>query len=82
MRKRMSKPECIDAEGRLDLEYFRPKVLDNITWTDDTIHDLVEGIKLHGVGNWTEIQADFLPMLVRCKTLFWAAVSCTFTAVS
>eukprot|EP00750_Incisomonas_marina_P028678 INCI6824.1.p1 GENE.INCI6824.1~~INCI6824.1.p1 ORF type:complete len:148 (+),score=31.64 INCI6824.1:251-694(+) len=63
MRKAMSKPECIDADGNLNMEYFRPKVLDNITWTDDTIHDLIEGIKRHGVGQWSQIQADFLPML-------------------
>ena len=64
MRLQMSKPECIDAEGNLNMEYFRPKVLDNITWTVETIEDLIQGIKRHGVGNWSAIQADFLPMLV------------------
>ena len=61
----MSKPECIDADGNLNMEYFRPKVLDNIAWTDETIHDLMEGIKAHGIGRWSEIQRDFLPMMVR-----------------
>jgi len=64
MRKHLSKPECIHEDGSLDMEYFRPKVLDNISWTDDTIHDLIQGIKLHGIGKWAQIQADFLPMFV------------------
>ena len=80
MRKAMSKPECIDADGNLNMEYFRPKVLDNITWTDDTIHDLIEGIKRHGVGQWSQIQADFLPMLVRrpCSQMFLRLFSWMF----
>jgi hypothetical protein len=64
MRKKMSKAECIHADGSLNMEYFRPMVLDNITWTEDTVHDLLEGIKQHGVGKWSQIQEDFLPMLV------------------
>ena len=61
MRRHLCPAEMIDAEGRFDSMYFKPRNAENLVWGNGEDSLLKEGIQHYGICHWSEIRRKLLP---------------------
>ena len=56
MRTQLCPPEMVDQEGNFEEVYFKPRMRNNMVWTEKEEALLVEGVLEFGVGHWMQIR--------------------------
>ena len=56
MRTQLCPPEMVDQEGNFEEVYFKPRMRNNMVWTEKEEALLIEGVLEFGVGHWMQIR--------------------------
>ena len=56
MRTQLCPPEMVDQDGNFEEVYFKPRMRNNMEWTEKEKNGLIEGVVEFGVGHWMQIR--------------------------
>ena len=60
MRTKLCPPEMVDQDGNFEEVYFKPRMRNNMEWTEKEEKLLIEGVVEFGVGQWMQIRRSKL----------------------
>jgi hypothetical protein len=60
MRTQLCPPEMVDQDGNFEEIYFKPRLRNNMLWTEKEEQGLIEGVQEFGVGHWMQIRRSKL----------------------
>ncbi|KAK3273726.1 hypothetical protein CYMTET_18048 [Cymbomonas tetramitiformis] len=70
MRLAVSPAECLDAEGGLVQDFFKPKkvvFVEAKVWANEDTENLYKGLEKYGIGQWSAMRHELLPKWEQLK---------------